>query len=156
MLHIWLCTDRKLNTERILDVIYQSAEAGRGGQILIVPEQFSHMMERRLCSRCGDRVSRYAEVLGFSRLANRVFSVDGGCAESETDAVGQLLMMSLAVDQVQSKLKIYGVSSNRPEFLLQLQSTFDEFRSFCITPERLRQLSRELDGVLARRKNSLF
>ena len=149
MLHIWLCTDRKLNTERILDVIYQSAEGGRGGQILIVPEQFSHMMERRLCSRCGDRISRYAEVLGFSRLANRVFSVDGGCAESETDAVGQLLMMSLAVEQVQSKLKIYGISANRPEFLLQLQSTFDEFRSFCITPERLRQLSRELDGVLA-------
>ncbi len=149
MLHIWLCSDRKVNTEKILDRICANAECGRGGQILIVPEQFSHMTERRLCSRCGDQISRYAEVLGFSRLANRVFSVEGGCAESETDAVGRLLMMSLAVEQVQSRLKIYGVSANRPEFLLQLQSTFDEFRSFCVTPERLRQVSRELDGVLA-------
>lgn len=149
MLYIRLCTDRKRNSETLLDTICENAAQGRGGQILLVPEQFSHRTERRLCERGGDQISRYAEVLGFSRLANRVFSTDGGCAESETDAVGRLLMMSLAVEQVQSRLKIYGISAARPEFLLQLQDAFDEFQSFCVTPERLRQASERLDGVLA-------
>lgn len=149
MLQIWLCPDRKVNTQKIMDTICANAKQGRDGQLLIVPEQFSHMTERRLCTCGGAQISRYAEVLGFSRLANRVFSVDGGCAESETDAVGRLLQMSLAVEQVQSRLKIYGISAAKPEFLLQLQDTFDEFRSFCITPERLRQISKKTEGVLA-------
>lgn len=50
-------------------------------QLLIVPEQHSHDMERRLCEVGGSRVSQYAEVLSFTRLANRVFSVCGGLAE---------------------------------------------------------------------------
>lgn len=149
MLHLWLCTDRKENTARVLETICRQAEAGRGGQLLLVPEQFSHMTERLLCKRGGAAVSRFAEVLGFSRLATRVFSQVGGCAEGETDMAGRLLSMALAVEQVRSRLKIYGVSVAKPEFLLQLLATFDEFRSFCVTPERLRQVSRELTGVLA-------
>lgn len=149
MLQIWLCTDRKVNTQKIMDAICANAKQGHGGQLLIVPEQFSHMAERCLCASGGAQISRFAEVLGFSRLANRVFSVDGGCSETETDAVGRLLTMSLAVEQVQSRLKIYGISAAKPEFLLQLQDTFDEFRSFCITPERLRQISSKTEGVLA-------
>ena len=44
-------------------------------QVLIVPEQHSHSMERQLCAIGGAPVSRYAEVLSFTRLADRVFSV---------------------------------------------------------------------------------
>ena len=46
-------------------------------QVLIVPEQHSHDMERRLCAIGGSPVSRYAEVLSFTRLADRVFSAGG-------------------------------------------------------------------------------
>ena len=42
-------------------------------QVLIVPEQHSHDMERRLCRTGGSRVSQFAEVLSFTRLADRVF-----------------------------------------------------------------------------------
>lgn len=43
-------------------------------QVLLVPEQQSHEAERALCRAGGDGVSLYAEVLSFSRLANRVIS----------------------------------------------------------------------------------
>ena len=49
-------------------------------QVLVVPEQHSHDMERRLCAIGGNRVSRYAEVLSFTRMAGRVFTVTGGLA----------------------------------------------------------------------------
>ena len=59
----------------------EAMAAGDGRpQILIVPEQHSHSMERQLCAIGGSRVSLFAEVLSFTRLANRVFSVYGGLA----------------------------------------------------------------------------
>lgn len=149
MLHIWMGTDRKKNTALLLETLCRRAETGAEGQLVIVPEQFSHSTERLLCKRGGPQISRSAEVLGFSRLATRVFSQVGGCAEGETDMVGRLLAMALAVEQVQSRLKIYGTSAAKPEFLLRLLDTIDEFHSFCVTPERLRQAGESLTGVLA-------
>lgn len=148
MLHLWLCKDRKSNTEAILNTICANAARGIGGQILVVPEQFSHTAERQLCAGGGAPISRFAEVLGFSRLADRVFSQVGGCAETETNQAGRLLIMALAVEQVRSRLKIYGTSVTKPDFLLQLLDTFDEFRSYCVTAGKLRQVSRDLTGVL--------
>lgn len=149
MLQIRLCTDRKMNQKLLLQELCERARRAEAGHILIVPEQFSHMTERLLCEYGGDRIGRYAEVLSFSRLANRVFSEEGGVADTQTDASGRLLMMSLAVEQVRSRLKIYGSSVNKPEFLLHLMDTFDEFRSYCVTPARLRQAAEGLTGALA-------
>ena len=149
MLELWLSTDRKVNTSRLLTELCTRAEKDEDGLYLLVPEQFSHSMERTLCRYGGDSISLHAEVLSFSRLANRVFSQVGGIADGETDAAGRLLMMSLAVEQVRSRLKIYGSSVSRPEFLLQLLDMFDEFRGFCVTPERLRQDASSMTGTLA-------
>lgn len=149
MLQLWLCADRRENTARMLGEVARNASQKRSGQLLLVPEQFSHMMERRLCSCGGASISRYAEVLSFSRLAARVFSEVGGAAERETDAGGKLLMMSLAVEQVRSRLKIYGNCAAKPEFLLQLLDILEEFRGFCVNAEALRAASAELSGVLA-------
>ena len=52
----------------------------------MVPEQQSHEAERALCRAGGDQVSLYAEVLSFSRLANRIFQAAGGLGEEELDA----------------------------------------------------------------------
>ena len=74
MLHLWFCTDRKYNTARMLRALCERAAAGERRLILLEPEQFSHSAERRLCEMGGDTISRSAEVLSFSRLADRVFS----------------------------------------------------------------------------------
>ena len=74
-------------TQKLLETM-----ASRGPdrpQVLIVPEQHSHNMERQLCAIGGSPVSRYAEVLSFTRLADRVFSVGGGLAAPALDAGGE-------------------------------------------------------------------
>ena len=138
MLRIWLSTDRKKNTQRIFEEI---CSKNHGNQILLVPEQFSHMAERELCRLGGDTISRYAEVLSFSRLANRVFAELGGSAQTQTDPSGKLLIMSLAVEQVRSRLKLYGASGEKPAFLLKIIETIEELQSFCITAQNLRDVS---------------
>lgn len=149
MLRLYFSRDRKQNTETMLSCVCALAHDGVEGQLLLVPEQFSHMAERRLCERGGDSISRFAEVLGFSRLAARVFSEVGGVADTETDAAGRLLMMSLTVEQLRSRLKIYGNCANKPSFLLKLLKTIEELQSFCVTTDALRLAAQSCTGVLA-------
>ncbi len=106
-------------------------------QVLIVPEQHSHNMERQLCALGGNRVSLYAEVLSFTRLASRVFSVYGGLAAPALDGGGRLLLLCAALKSVAPELKVYQRPSRKPAFLSGLLATVEELKTCCITPEHL-------------------
>ena len=62
-------------------------------QVLIVPEQHSHEMERALCAAGGAAVSLHGEVLSFTRLASRVAAACGGQAVPTLDGGGRLLLL---------------------------------------------------------------
>ena len=115
-------------------------------QVLIVPEQQSHEMERALCQSGGDRISLYAEVLSFSRLANRVLTAAGGLGEEELDGGGRLLLMYNAVKSLSGQLTVYAHPSRRPRFLQSLLETVDELKSCRIPPEALVQAGRSAGG----------
>ena len=121
-------------------------EAERRPQLLIVPEQHSHDMERRLCAVAGNAVSLHAEVLSFTRLASRVFSVAGGVAEPALDAGGRLLLMDVALRSVSDQLRVYARPSRKPQFLSQLAATVDECKSAAISPKQLFEVSESVGG----------
>lgn len=115
--------------------------------ILLVPDPHSHEAERRLCKHGGDRACLHAEVLTFSRLANRIFQTAGGLGRSELDQGGRLLLMSRAVQAVSGQLSIYAKPSRRPAFLSGLLDTADELKSCCISPDRLSSAGEEIGGI---------
>ena len=115
-------------------------------QILIVPEQHSHDMERQLCAIGGNAVSLHAEVLSFTRLANRVFSTHGGLAAPTLDGGGRLLLLCTALKSVADQLKVYQRPSRKPAFLSSLLATVDELKSCCISPEQLWTAGSETGG----------
>ena len=155
MLHLLMGLDRVVLTDRILDRICEEARQGREGQILIVPEQFSHEMERRLCQRSGDTISRYAEVLSPSRLADRVAVSCGGAARSYLDKGGRVLAMALAAEQAASRIKLFGAVLRRPEFLVDMLSIIDEFRTYCLEPAALLAASQRTEGQFAQKLEEL-
>ena len=83
-------------------------------QVLMVPEQMSHETERALCRQGGAAVSVYAEVLSFSRLANRIFQQAGGLGDPELDGGGRLLLMYRAVKSVAGALTVYSRPFSNP------------------------------------------
>ena len=135
--------------ENLLGSVCRGMESEVRGQLVIVPEQYSHEMERALCAAGGDRINLYAEVLSFSRLAGRVFACCGGISKKTLDKGGQLLAMSLAMERISSRLKRYGASRKKPEFLLRMQEVLDEFKSAGIRAGQLRQAAEEAGGQLA-------
>ena len=149
MLQIYYGTDWRSCDSAALDVLCQAVRRRCGEQILIVPEQYSFEAERELCRRGGDSVSRYAEVLSFTRLATRACSVCGGVVTPVLDQGGRVMAMSQAVDQVLSRLKFYARSAARADFLEQMLQAVDEFKCYGVDAATLRGAAGQLEGSVA-------
>ena len=131
-------------TTAVLNRLCQAA--GERSQVLMTPEQQSHEAERALCKAGGPGISLRAEVLSFSRLANRVFQAAGGLGQEELDGGGRLLLMYRAVQETAQQLKVYGRPSKRPAFLQSLLATVDELKSCRVSPEQLIRAGEEAEG----------
>ena len=155
MLTLLLGEDRQAGLAELIGTICERAQAGEDNQILIVPEQYSFEAERALCQTGGDGISRFAEVLSFTRLASRVFSIYGGVSEEYLDEGGRLLCLYLAADRVKSQIKYYASSLLRPEFLKQLGKMLEEFMTYCVTPQQLLQAAGQMTGQQAQKLTEL-
>ena len=124
-----------------------AARPGGRDQILLVPEHASPQAEVDLCRACGDAASRYAEVLSFRRLSDRVLSITGGAAQVTLDAGGKLLTLEKALLEVLPELTVYRRPSRKSAFLRQLLALFDELRCYEVSPEALYQQSQAIPGA---------
>ena len=124
-----------------------ASRPGGRKQILLVPEHASHQAEVDLCRACGDAASRYAEVLSFRRLSDRVLSITGGAAQVTLDAGGKLLTLEKALLEVLPELTVYRRPSRKSAFLRQLLDLFDELRCYEVSPETLYEQSQAIAGA---------
>lgn len=149
MLRIYYGTDWRSCDQAALNELCAAAARQHGGQILIVPEQYSFEAEQRLCQQGGDSISRYAEVLSFTRLATRASAVCGGIVTPVLDQGGRVMAMSRAVDLVLPRLKFYARSAAKADFLQQMLQAVDEFKSYGIDAAALRNAAARLTGNVA-------
>lgn len=151
MLHLVCGPDRLENSRQMIASICALAKEGVGGQILIVPEQYSHETERALLESGGDSISTFAEVLSFSRLASRAFSVCGGVSREYLDEGGRILCLYLAAQNVLRELKFYAASVTRPDFLKQLGAMIEELMNSCLRPKDVLDCASHLQGQFAQK-----
>ncbi len=155
MLTLIMGTDWKANSREIMKRIAGCVARQQGNQILIVPELISFETERNLCIYAGNSASRFAQVLSFTRLANRVAESVGHGAPACLDDGGRLVAMASAAKQLHSKLKAYAAVETKPEFLLGMLDAIDEFKRCCIQPGDLMAASSQAEGSFAQKLEEL-
>ena len=155
MLTLVTGADRISLSETALQHIKKNAYKNGGKWILVVPEQFSFEAERTLCEIGGDAITRYAEVLSFSRLSDRVAATVGGAASTYLDKGGQLMTMALAAEQVVSRIKLYAAVLRKPEFLQDMIRMINELKSCCMEPRDLLAAADKAQGQLAQKLHEL-
>lgn len=155
MLQLILGENWIANRDEILRLLHTDIQHRQGHRILLVPEQISHDMERRLCALSGDETSRFAEVLSFTRLATRLAAQAGGIARQTLDAGGRLVAMAAAVEQLQPHLKAYAAAGGQPELLQALVQVVDELKSGCVNAKALQAAAKQTQGVLAQKLQEL-
>lgn len=146
-MRIWTGRAGSGKTTAILQEIAALCAQGEGRQILLVPELNSHRMERRLAAATGNHGARTAEVLTFSRLADRVFSEVGGLAQQMLTPAGQLLTLQEAARRVQGGLSVWNGLADKPELLKEALRLIDECKTCAVAPETLFAASAECDDA---------
>ncbi len=154
MLRLYLGRAGSGKTSYILEELKKAAGSGIAGNVLIVPEQYSHDCERALAAM-GDSVCLFAEVLSFTHLASRVFAETGGLADGSLDAGGRVLAMSRAYMEASPRLRVYDVGFRRPDFIKDLLTSYDELRSASLTAESLAGAAAEAEGGLGDKLSDL-
>lgn len=158
MLTLLLCRDQSDGTREILRAVAQDVAQEKSNTILIVPELISHDMERRLCAAAGDTTSRFAQVLTFTRLADRIAQMAGSGAERCMDNGGRLVAMAAAARSLRGRLKTYACMETKPEFLAELVEAVDEFKRCCIDAQALKHAAEQIalhDSLFAQKLSEL-
>ncbi len=146
-MRIWTGRAGSGKTTAILQEIAALCAQGEGRQVLLVPELNSHRMERRLAAATGNHGARTAEVLTFSRLADRVFSEVGGLAQQMLTPAGQLLTLQEAARRVQGGLSVWNGLADKPELLKEALRLIDECKTCAVAPETLFAASEECEDT---------
>ena len=135
-------------TGLVFGEISENVRRGVGGNILLVPEQYSHEAERELCAVAGDELSRYGEVLSFTGLARKVFAQVGGGLPA-MDGGGRLLCMALAAEAAADRLRVFRQSRRDVHALDSLCRTAEELENAGISAQELLKAAGETEGALA-------
>ncbi len=106
--------------------------------IFIVPENYSHEAERELCAICGNRAAAYAEVMSFRDMCRR-YRPETGEARPLLDKAGRVLSMSLAVEEVSSRLQVFRQTGEKTDVFALLLQAMDELKAAKIDAGRLRE-----------------
>ena len=134
-------------TAALLEQVRRGMAQGRR-QIWMTPEFLSHLTERRLARELGAGSAMLTEVLGFERLAHRVFSRVGGLAEPYLDNGGRLLLLRQAAVRARPALRQYAQLAARPEQLARMLESLDEMRCYRVSAEQLWQAAEGSEGLL--------
>lgn len=148
MLHFILGRINSGKTSYIRKLIGKSRNKGN---LLIVPEQFSHTFERELCEICGNSVSLYTEVTNFRRLATKIKSELGGLSADILSDSERILYLHSAARDVMPLLTSLLKTAQNTERLDALLATVDRFKTYGITPEMLSQVTDDLSGSLKKK-----
>ena len=129
-------------------------EAVRGGgkTMLIVPKQFTFQSDKRILELLGPRLACEVEVLSFSRLASIVLQTYGGITSPVAKEGARNILMSLAVESLTEKLKVFAKHKNEISLVAKMLDTLDELKKEGITLEEFEKSADSFDDNLLKEK----
>lgn len=140
-------------TRACLDALV--AELSRAGAdrrlLLLVPEQASFQMERALALRAAGGGYTRAEVLSFSRLAQRVLD-ETGAPPDVVNSQARTLLLRRIVAQQGSTLRVLGRAAATGGFFTELGRLLEELLREDVPPDALRAAAERLADRAAARK----
>ena len=109
---------------------------------IIVPEQFSFSMEKRLLDTLGTNSVINAEVLTLSRMATRVIEETGGGNTARLSKIGKAMIIYSCMEKLKSKLRFLNDSTKNLDLVL---NSVTEFKKHSITDEDIENAINQSD-----------
>lgn len=137
-------------TNYILEQLIKTHQTGQSC-ILIVPDQATFEAEQTLMRALGGGLLG-VEVLGFTRLANRILSVAGGKTRLFLNDDGKKMVLRNILQQEQKRLKLYGEKGVKSGFVQKLNELIKVLKYSDVSGEELMIASENVQEELLKQK----
>lgn len=138
MLNIIYGRSKTGKTGYIYEKVRGKMKDAERGQIVLVPDQYSHAYEVELLAQCGNGFGLYCEVLNFKTLSNRVFEAYGKPHGNILDEQERSVLLYKAANSVKDSLVYYGRFIGKADFTDSFLSIIDELKMQNIPFEDIR------------------
>lgn len=117
----------------------------RKKRYVIVPDQFSYMMEKKILQEFGEGYMLTVQVVGFRTLSQRVLERVGGIKKPLLSPVGRAMLVSALALKHRPELKLYRRSASYAGFAQMVAEAIRELKNYRLTPQALRETASGLE-----------
>lgn len=114
--------------------------------VYMVPEQYSLETERKISAKFSEKAMDRVEVLGFERLADRVFSTVGPAVCDFLDDNSKMMIIEKVLIKLRGKLTYFTKDAEVTGFAGLLLDIIKMLKTNCITAERLYEVAKMSDS----------
>ena len=116
----------------------QACAAAGGKALLLVPDQATYGAERHLAEHSEGQGFIGTQVVGFSRLAYKVFQ-ERGLAHASLSELARKIILQRLLHKGEKEFSVLQTAARQPNFADTAGRFLWECRSFCVTPDALRK-----------------
>lgn len=116
-------------TNFVFSSIKELVESGEDNILLITPEQYSFVSERRLLTDLGESRVNCVENSSFSRLSSEAFKLYGDDSLPTLSKGAKAILMKKAIENVSDGLVLFGNNALNNSFVNSFIKIYDEMKS---------------------------
>ena len=116
-------------------IIEESMKNPDGNYIVVVPEQYTMAIQKRLVSMHPRKGILNIDVVSFERLAYKVFEEVGEDNLEVLDDTGKNLIIKRVLEQNKDRLKYFGSNLSNTGFVSEMKSVISEMLQYDIKPD---------------------
>ena len=127
-------------------IIKESIKNPKKNYYIIVPEQYTMQVQKKVMSMHPNHGTMNIDVLSFHRLAHRVFDEVQEKQKNILEDVGKSMVLRKVAEEKKDQLTIFKRSLNKSGFIEELKSLLSEFYQYRVGKETLETLIHELEN----------
>ena len=139
-------------TEYVFNRIKQCVDNNEDNILLITPEQYSLVAERRLLKDLGEANVNKVENGSFSRISNAVHRLYGGDTLPVLTKGGKVILMSQAINSCKNELTLFNKKLDTLSFVNSIIDIYDEMKSCCLSGSEIASMASGIDNEILFRK----
>ena len=117
--------------------------------VILVPDQYTFEMEKRVSLMLdGDTKDKYLRVrsMGITSLSDIISAETGGLAKTGINAAGKSMLIYKAIEKKSSELELFKKAHTQRGFTGSISEMISELKQFKINPDKLEELSAEVEN----------
>ena len=123
--------------------------------ILLVPEQYSFEMEKRVSSLyLGKEKDKYmrTRVLSFNTMSALVFTKTGGLTDVNINSSGKAMITYKAIEKVADELNVFSKAASQTGFVGSVSEMISELKQYNVNYDMLEYISEDIENETLRLK----